>query len=755
MGEKSNNERAVFLSDSPLASVQDDLLGWGKLADNIVKTIRSNMNERGFAISLKGKWGSGKSSLLNFVCEKIANEADLRVLRYNPWLYPEENHVENFFTELVKLLRFRVGGWGALRIAAKLRHYATASHAFKELAVAVFALIVVAGVPLGADTLATNQLQISVPWYITALFLIILVFTFKGRVILSLATLIEATVGFRKQTLHALKIDISKRLAKLGKHIVVAIDDLDRLPPAAICQMFQVVKNNADIENITYLLAFDDDVVKEILAKEYSDQYRFFTEKIIQIDFTLPNPEKAIIGEYFQKQVVQVLKTLPKSFEENWQEDRWTNYYYLYFQHFFSNIRDVKRVVNGIHLNIDLIFTDGTIEVNPVDYITIELIRIRFPSVYDFVRNNSEIFAYRFESMKFLGASDDEKESAIQRYNKCLEGVNEEYRSMLDELLKHLFPCLGTLEGSEECVEWITESRICAPTVFERYFIYGNYTGDFSNYEVLRILDNISQTKEVVEMLKEYHFTSQLPLMLELLLIKAKDTLGMRVFPNDLVRFAFEISDYLPKDQGTTGEIPVRFVITNFVEKILEKYDPSQRANILEGALMECEGIFGPLTVFAFLEPKEKERRKEFIEAEKLKLLQRSAWAKGMNWLKQDESLSHLHLDFILLKLIRWDTNKKFHVELRLLTKDDKNFKLFLVHFLIISETRKYGEIAGPVEYKYDFDSLAQLVDVREIYERVNRTSFLGDDSNDIEIAFETFKRDYREWSEKQDRGQP
>ena len=765
MGEKSNNEKTTFLSDSPITSVKEDLLGWNRLTDNIVKTIKFNIHEKGFAIGIKGKWGAGKSTILNFVEEKLDGETDFVVFRYNPWLYPNENHVENFFSELAKRIEYERPDEKDHKLVRMLRKYGaffSIAEAPTEFILRILSIALVSLLAIGSY--ASSFLGWS--WWLAGGVIILSVFLYSvinsKKFIKGLEQYYASRHELERLTLYQLKHQISEHLRNQARmKVIVLVDDIDRLPPKEICNVFQVVKNNGDIENLTYVLAFDDDVVKEVLKNEYSDQYQFFTEKIVQIAFTVPSPEETIIGQYFQDHLVQLFKELPKSFEENWEEERWANYNYLYFRCFFSNFRDVKRIVNGIRLNIELVFHEAIIEVNPVDFIAIEIIRIRFPGVYYFIRNNSEIFVYRPHPTKIFGEEDNEKKDALRRYSKCIENVDEHYRSTLDGLLHDLFPRIGSLTSkfsSEEGTgqESVRDSRICAYTVFDRYFLYGNYTGDIPNYEVSRILANISRisAKEVVDMLKKYHFTSQLPLLLEVLLIKAKEAMGKSVFPANLVRFAFEIGDYLPKDQNTADEIPIRFVITNFVEEVLENHDASQRANILEGALCDTSGIFGPLTVLAMIEPNEKEKRGDFIDPNRLRSLQKSAWKKGIDWLKQDGCLRHRHLTLILFLLKRWDTDHKFDVELHLLTKEDENFKLFLWHFLIRSQTVKYGEIAGPVEYKYDFDSLARLVSVQEIFQRVIRTSIFDEEPDEVKIAFETFKKDYQKWQEEHSKQQ-
>jgi len=340
--------------------------------------------------------------------------------------------------------------------------------------------------------------------------IVLLVLIFIRQILSSVATLTEIMSGIGSKTLYELKVDIGKRLARLGKHIVVLVDDLDRLPPKDTCEMFQIVKNNGDIQNLSYVLAFDDDVVKEVLRKEYSEQYQNFTEKIVQIAFTLPPPDRVVLGDYFIDKLNPVLTLLPDSGNEYWSKDRWSNYYYLYFRHFFSTFREVKRIINGIRLNIELIGDGDVIEVNPIDFVAIEIIRVQFPQVYEYLRSHAGVFVNFDDPLDPLRLDDDEFESAEKSYGEMLKAVPDDRRKPLDELLRDLFPGLGHSIKSwspsdEQTDDWIAELRICSPKVFDRYLLYGNYEGDVPNAEVRGLIRNLGRTDVMVQMLEKYY----------------------------------------------------------------------------------------------------------------------------------------------------------------------------------------------------------------------------------------------------------
>ena len=62
---------------------------------------------------------------------------------------------------------------------------------------------------------------------------------------------------------------IAKILADLDHRVIVLIDDIDRLERREIQAVFKLVKLSAGFSNISYVLAFDDNVVADSLAERY------------------------------------------------------------------------------------------------------------------------------------------------------------------------------------------------------------------------------------------------------------------------------------------------------------------------------------------------------------------------------------------------------------------------------------------------------------------------------------------------------
>lgn len=82
--------KKYFLKDESLSSIDGDFFRHQDVANNIREIIENT--EAPFSIAVIGKWGLGKSSLINMVISALAKEKDrYQILKINAWKYEKEN----------------------------------------------------------------------------------------------------------------------------------------------------------------------------------------------------------------------------------------------------------------------------------------------------------------------------------------------------------------------------------------------------------------------------------------------------------------------------------------------------------------------------------------------------------------------------------------------------------------------------------------------------------------------------------------
>lgn len=99
---------ADYLADTPLdASGEDRFQRW-PFARRVARVIAQRSDPESIVIGVNEAWDEGKTTVLNFISEEIAEHEHVVCFRFNPWRFPDE-------ARLIRGLR------GSLRFPSKLR----------------------------------------------------------------------------------------------------------------------------------------------------------------------------------------------------------------------------------------------------------------------------------------------------------------------------------------------------------------------------------------------------------------------------------------------------------------------------------------------------------------------------------------------------------------------------------------------------------------------------------------------------------
>src|SRR5205807_93386 len=130
------------------------------------------------------------------------------------------------------------------------------------------------------------------------------------------------------------------------------------------------------------------------------------------------------------------------------------------------SLRDVRRFINGLEFGLGLIGR----ELNAVDFIGIEALRIFYPSIFNVIRANKEVFAGHVDT--FTETAGEKKYTA--QVDQLLNPTGELAEDLKDVLLE-LFPKLTyayghTKHGHTSETEWEKTYRIATKRYFDTYF---------------------------------------------------------------------------------------------------------------------------------------------------------------------------------------------------------------------------------------------------------------------------------------------
>ena len=89
-----------YFADNPISTASEDLLQRSKFVERIVHEIDMIDASQGYVMAVMGQWGSGKTSVLNLVKERLSDSGTILV-EYNPWLLSgAEELVSGLFREI-------------------------------------------------------------------------------------------------------------------------------------------------------------------------------------------------------------------------------------------------------------------------------------------------------------------------------------------------------------------------------------------------------------------------------------------------------------------------------------------------------------------------------------------------------------------------------------------------------------------------------------------------------------------------------
>ncbi|WP_338868475.1 P-loop NTPase fold protein [Spirosoma sp. SC4-14] len=427
--------------DKPVADHSSDRFQRYNFAKRIAQTILARPQKDSLTIGLYGKWGEGKTSVIEFISRELEHKAV--IIRFNPWQFAGERVlIMAFFEQLAEAVNIQLLSKGD-KLAQTIRTYgglATLGKFIPKEAVESFA-------------------------------------SFFSKTSLS---------GHHKK--------ISEALGKSAKPIVIFIDDIDRLESTEIQAVFKLVKIVADFPNIVYLLAFDPDRVIDALRGTFGDGQAYL-EKIIQVPLTLPKAQPAALRKYTYDLIAQAVNQPELSISEDE-----LNFFRINFEEHLADYivtpRDPARISNAIRFSLPMLSQEAHIG----DLMLLEAIKVLYPTLYQSIRNNPQTYLRAYDllgSTRDFNKTAEDKKKAIADIDSHLDYLPATARQNLQKLVQKLFPQLDGLYRNisygddSRYKKWHQQKRLCSYAYFERYFTYAVIEGQISDIVFETLLSQI------------------------------------------------------------------------------------------------------------------------------------------------------------------------------------------------------------------------------------------------------------------------
>jgi predicted KAP-like P-loop ATPase len=667
--------------DRALQDPEDDRLGYAPFAKQLARSLLRGCPADGLVVALYGAWGTGKSTALNFILHYLEADPDAEapiVVRFNPWWFAgHEDLVRRFFRQFEAAL-FKA----KTRKRSLLKKLSAFSSVVSELPIPY----------AGTAAKATKAV---------------------------LAAIDKADVV-------ELKAELVAELAKDASRIVVVIDDIDRLAADEIRQLFQVVKAVADFPNVIYLLAFDRDVVVKALESAGGAQGDEYLEKIVQVPFTLPPPDRTQLQTMLFERLNGVLANTP---EDLFDQQHWGNVYLDGIDPFIRKPRDVIRLVNAISVTYPAVLG----EVNAVDFIAIEALRVFSPSAYETVRSNPDLF---------VGGGDRAvrgDREAERRFHDAWLGQLADERNTVQKLVGRLFPRLAsvwgnTTYGDSYVVEWRKRRRACSPEVFPIYFRLAVPEGEVSAATVREALAETGDAdafgKRILALSSQRRpdgHTRATSLLMRLNDHAEKDIPEGHI--PSVVQALFDVGDDVVRTgKRTTSPLDLgdEYRIGWLVHALLKRLPKDSRAAVLTEAFKRGRGLVTIVRELVYMGGQHgKWNRNAVAEDERLvplanlEALEREVLGRVMA-AASDGSIWSSFLPSVLLDtwgmLGNREEMKKAVAER---VRTDEALILFMRMFVTHMHSHGFTDRVGRTTVQYDPQRLADFLDVDEIAKRV------------------------------------
>ncbi|SAL80944.1 KAP family P-loop domain protein [Caballeronia arvi] len=418
--------------DNPAELPEEDEFNRWPFCKRLAETILGFDTSQGAPVlGLFGRWGYGKSTVLNFVRAALERENGQRVtvFTFNPWLYKDaDTLLRQFYMGLASSIDVDLTKAGA-EIGEFLKKYSG----------------VISGIPGVGSGLS------------------------------------KALEGFGKDLADdptpALRQRLIEIMRSATKRVIVLIDDLDRVDRDEIMTMLKLVRLSANVPNVVYLLAFDEERVARVAGRAYGERAdgRQFLEKIIQYPFSVPAVGADILVAFVIKHARKACDEAKIVFpDRTWDEFR------LVCKEDFSialnTPRQAIRYANALRFALPML--KG--EVDPIDQMIIEAIKILFPALYRHLRD-----ARDFKDFETANLPDNERKAA---------------ESLIAVLSRHRPD---------------TDKPLSDPRYHGRYFSYAVATDDVSDAEIEGILSLSNGEQEKLNLAVRGLAQSRLPKLIE------------------------------------------------------------------------------------------------------------------------------------------------------------------------------------------------------------------------------------------------
>jgi predicted KAP-like P-loop ATPase len=374
-------------------------------------------------------------------------------------------------------------------------------------------------------------------------------------------------------------------------------------------------------------------------------------------------------------------------------------------------VRDIKRYVSSLGIDYSIV---GKNEVNPIDFLGIELIRVFAPDVYTAIGNNKELFTSGESFWR-----ERNKEANIKAIENILETYHDiELRESLKKVTNELFPQLVGNYASAWQDVWRKALRVNASDIFGRYFQMVTPSGTVSEAVIKALMATSSEADKLMGNLEILQTEGRL----RNALTRAVDYLDTleETQKSRLIVTLMNFGDKVKSEKlGMLDLEDEDTLILRLISHVLESLPPERRGEFLQSAIEESNSLFTSTHIVSGLsyEYKEYEEKRSpqnpLLNEASLKALQSICVMRFKTSDAQGTLLSTKNLFHILFNWKQWGSEDEVKAFIRKHIENKKELALLLSAFVseVLSTEGNYKKL-----HKKE---IGELYDIQEIDKKV------------------------------------
>lgn len=288
--EGVNNSIRGFKVECPCTYKDNDLLGRRNEAQDLAEKIfQTDTSNAAFTLGLTSPWGAGKTSFMLAMQKYLRDNhcSEIILLDFNPWMYRKApNLTQIFFEELSRALA---------------PYNSALASGFTRYVDHILAKDDSAWLRLGVRLLPQ---------------------------------------GFHAKSTSEQYDFLKKEIGKLGRKIVIFIDDVDRLDSEELIELFSLIRNSSlSFPYMSYIIAYDKEYVATQLQKKFNEHSYRYMEKILQEEYPLAK----ITPEQLEEALRLELKRI--GYGDLWRDIKNSG---LQLSYHLPTLRIIKRICNTL-----------------------------------------------------------------------------------------------------------------------------------------------------------------------------------------------------------------------------------------------------------------------------------------------------------------------------------------------------------------------------------------------------------------------